>query len=170
MTPPKSGITNEKDARDKIKQVRKTLIENGKKLSNGILEHEANRFVADLRTAIRDQTLRLKPLNPKYKKWKKRMGLDPRILIATGKLLAAYQVERLPSGRGFVVNVARRKQHGVWLSTIDRAHEYGTGHLPARPHWRPTIRKFQIRKGEVALRISQELAKTVRVRVSTAAR
>lgn len=168
--PPKGGITNEKAVRNKIKNVQKTLVEDGKKLANGILEHEANRFVADLRTAIRDQTLRLKPLNRKYKQWKKIMGLDPRILIATGKLLNAYQVQKLPSGKGYVVTVARRKQRGVWLSTIDRAHEYGTAHLPARPHWRPTIRKFSIRKNEVALRISQELAQTVRVRVSTATR
>jgi hypothetical protein len=168
MKPPKSGIVNEKAKRLLVSNLRKDLLAQGQKITLNILKQEADKFLADLKEAIESQTLNMKPLNRKYKAWKIRKGLDPRILIATGKLLAAYQVQKLPPGHGdgYVINVARRKQRGVWLSTIDRAHEYGTGHLPARPHWRPVIAKFKIRKQEVALRISQELAKTVRVRAS----
>lgn len=164
--PVKSGIADEANAKQKMSRLAKALKEAAAFVPLPILKKEADRMVKDLRTAISDQTLRLKPLSRPYKKWKKKMGLDPRILIATGKLLNAYMVSALPSGRGYVVSVARRKQNGVWLSTIDRAHEYGTGHLPARPHWRPVIAKFKTRKREVALLISQQLAKTVRVRVT----
>jgi hypothetical protein len=162
----KSGLTNEKVVRDKMRKLKQALKEASTFVAMPILKKEADRFQKDLVSAIANQTLRLKPLSRPYKAYKKTMGLDPRILIATGKLLNAYMVEPLRSGRGYAITVARRKQKGVWLSTIDRAHEYGTGHLPARPHWRPVIAKFKTRKQEVALAISQELAKQVRVRVA----
>lgn len=162
----KSGIADEAATRDKMRKLKQALKEASTFVPLPILKKEADRFQGELVNAISNQTLKLKPLSRPYKQWKKRMGLDPRILIATGKLLDAYMVEPLRSGKGFVVAVARRKQKGVWLSTIDRAHEYGTGHLPARPHWRPVIAKFKTRKQEVALAISKELAKTVRVRVA----
>lgn len=99
--------------------------------------------IADLtRTAVKEQRWKhkWKPLNPKYKAWKIRKGLDPRILIAYGYYINSIKVYR--SNKDWVVGVDPFQIHpktGIRMKKLARYLEYGTSRMPARPHWRPAF-------------------------------
>ncbi len=79
-----------------------------------------------------------KPLNPDYKMWKIRKGLDRRIFIAYGYYLDSIKVYQ--SGHDWVVGVDPFRIHmktGIRMKKLARYLEYGTSKMPARPHWRP---------------------------------
>ena len=99
--------------------------------------------IADLtKTAIKEQRWKYKwkPLNPQYKAWKMRKGLDPRILIAYGYYINSIKTYK--SGRDWVVGVDPFQIHpktGIRMKKLARYLEYGTSKMPARPHWRPAF-------------------------------
>jgi len=108
--------------------------------------HEAKR---DLKKRIADQAFKWKPLSPKYKARKERLGLDPRTLIATGKYLKSIRVASRMYGNNLSYQLGTRKDthgpSGLPYIELARLMEYGSRKrkLPARPHWRPTIRKYR---------------------------
>ena len=79
-----------------------------------------------------------KPLNPEYKAWKIRKGLDHRIFIAYGYYLDS--IKTYQSGQDWVVGVDPFRIHiktGIRMKKLARYLEYGTSKMPPRPHWRP---------------------------------
>lgn len=108
--------------------------------------HEAKR---DLKKRITDQAFKWKPLSPKYRKWKEKEGLDTRTLIATGKYLRSIRVTSKMYGNNLSYQLGTRKDthgpSGMPYIQLAQLMEYGSRKrkLPARPHWRPTIRKHR---------------------------
>lgn len=96
----------------------------------------AERLAEMVRSAILDQTLRLKALSPDWKEYKRRNNLDPRKLITDPENGYVSQIEVIPSKRGGYIVGTR------WPYAL--IHEYGAPEIgvPARPHWRPTMRKW----------------------------
>lgn len=107
----------------------------------------ADSVVDSVKTVLEKQLYHWPPLTEKYAKSKQRKGLDPRILIATGKYKDAIQVireETREDGVTYSVGVpgtfetgpktARKK---LPLELLGRWLEFGTKSMPPREHWRP---------------------------------
>lgn len=79
--------------------------------------------------AIENQEMAHTPLSESWSAYKEKHGLDSRILIATGQMVGAIQVEHLGAGSyGVVVPDTELEQQFIW-------NEYGTPHIPARHTW-----------------------------------
>jgi len=99
----------------------------------------ANQLARMVREAILTQSVRMKALTPDWKAEKKRRGLDPRKLVATQEYVNSIQV--FPVRGGYAVGTD-------WEFVL--VHEYGApaANIPARPHWRPTVNKWQKTSGK----------------------
>jgi len=115
----------------------------------------AQEFHDDLVGKIERQEFHHIPLKPGYREAKIKAGLDPRILIATGDYISGIQVE--DTLRGTAVGLSNTAMHnsGLTFSRIGKVHEYGVNHIPARPHWRPTVEIFRRRRYEFERRIKK---------------
>lgn len=99
----------------------------------------AEEFADDLKSIISRQLIAWVPLTPAYKTRKRILGLDPRILIATGRYVNSIQPIQQDDG-SWVVSVPEeplRPGSKYTLRDLARWLEYGTEHMPPRPHWRP---------------------------------
>lgn len=86
---------------------------------------------------IRSQAYGHAPLSPKYRAWKIKKGLSPKILIATGQYVGSIRAWK--EGRGSWhagVTPGARHSSGVDMQQLAVWLEYGTSRMPARPHWR----------------------------------
>jgi hypothetical protein len=105
---------------------------------------------------IRAQKYNWPPLAESTVNRKRREGLDPRMLIATGQYLDAIQV--IPMGTDMVaigIPAEAKNDEGKSLAMIGLAHEYGLGlNLPPRPHWR---REYRVFAGQVTIAMSAML-------------
>lgn len=99
----------------------------------------ADQLARMVREAILTQSVRMKALTPDWKAEKKRRGLDPRKLVATQEYVNSIQV--FPVRGGYAVGTD-------WEFVL--VHEYGApaANIPARPHWRPTVNKWQKTSGK----------------------
>lgn len=88
------------------------------------------------------------------------LALDGRKLIETGNYARGIEVFRgqQESGVYYMVRVADRPHKGfdpssgpIRLGVLARLHEFGSARLriPARPHWRPTVRDVMARFREL---------------------
>lgn len=100
----------------------------------------AEAFVTTVRKNIEGSKFPLAPLSVSWTAQKAKLGLDPRILIATGDYLRSMRAVNAGKGRAKVELDARK-----FLRL-----EYGTRTMPARPHL------------SVALRGAKEAAKKAR--------
>jgi hypothetical protein len=106
---------------------------------SGLGKDLAQEFADDLKAIIERQMIAWMPLSGPYKSYKRRMGLDPRILIATGRYVNSIQPIEQPDGT-WLVSVPKeplRPGSRYTLRDLARWLEYGTQNMPARPHWRP---------------------------------
>lgn len=131
--------------------------------SRKMLLRLARDLASRLRRNLRAQVFRWVPLSEKYKKYKLKHGLDPRMLIATGEYLNSIVVRQKLDGS---VEVGiKNKIHtpsGLPLKKLMRIHEYGTQTIPARPWWRPTVAAFRKQIGQT--RADLEKAQTKKVK------
>lgn len=89
-------------------------------------------FVKILRDGIMHQDFRQPALSKRWKAQKQSSGQDPRRLIQTGAYLAS--IDAFPAkGGGYVVGTS---------NPLAVVHEYGYRSIPARPHWRPALRRW----------------------------
>jgi hypothetical protein len=97
----------------------------------------------EVKRRIREQRYRHKPLSQPYLEYKKRVGLDTRILIATGAYVNSISARkrRFQGELCWTVGVPETIHPGTKLtySALGRIHEFGCRkvNIPARPHWRP---------------------------------
>jgi len=105
--------------------------------------------------AIKNQEHPLAPLSKKYAQHKKAAGLDPRILIASGKMIGHIKVWRWRKGNQevYIVGIPPRamyvrkskgghkgdvgggKSSRIPVVDVARWLEYGTSKMPPRPVW-----------------------------------
>lgn len=81
-----------------------------------------------LKDEIKAQSFDHRALNRVYKEWKIKSGLDPRILIATGRMVdkITYRVEL--AGEEVQIGIFGDKRN----ATLLRFHEFGTRTIPER--------------------------------------
>ncbi len=105
----------------------------------GLEEEMANQFADDLRGIISRQLISWVPLSSGYAIRKRTLGLDPRILIATGRYVNSIQAMQQKDGTWLVSVPDEPLRPGSkhTLKDLARWLEYGTLRMPARPHWRP---------------------------------
>lgn len=127
---------------------------NYKIIGNEIVDSNAELFYNALMETIESQEFT--PLSPAYVQRKGLLGLDTRILIATGEYLSNIQIRRVNGYNGKTarhVGVDSTTKHsGTELTMSDLAliMEYGTsdGRIPPRPHYGKTWERIlpQIRR------------------------
>jgi len=154
---------------DLTKQVHRALKEEWDRLKEQEGKKLAREFKNDLRTRIKLQAFTSwVPLSPEYKKRKEKLGLDPRTLMARGDYVNSIRIRRTTENT-YVVDVPQTVKHysGLTYKELAAVHEYGSkkAHIPARPHWRPTIRRYQARKRELEKAMQEKLVQRVEKRV-----
>lgn len=106
----------------------------------------ADELVKEAKSIIRKQSFKWKPLTDKYAKYKKRKGLDHRILVATRDYLNNGIGTWKQDGFIFAGPLPGiHKPSGLTYKYLARIHEFGTETIPARPLWRP-LHSRMIRK------------------------
>jgi hypothetical protein len=123
----------------------------------------AEEFADDLKKIIRSQSIAWTPLSPAYTKKKKMLGLDPRILIATGRYINSIQAIQNKDGSWEVNVPPEQLSPGSKYTLQDLAHwlEYGVPRrgLPCRPHWRPAAQIWKTKTYQAKLYVKQSLLK-----------
>lgn len=120
------------------------------------LEWQSKKVIVRINDVIRRQLYNWHPLSDSYLQWKKQMGLDPRIYIASGQLLEAIHYWFLPSfGKPqFFIGVHPTKRHKgyngkgkkrktVRLVDILRWLEFGTSKMRPRPIFSKVFSEFK---------------------------
>jgi len=97
------------------------------------------------------------PISDQWRQWKETHGFDARTLVMTGEYKNSIGViesggpkksSGLRAGTYTIsVGLPRRahKRAGVALVQLAKWLEYGTKHMPERPHWRAVWDRFRIR-------------------------
>lgn len=144
------------------------------------MDELSEEFYEHLGKNIEAQTLRMAPLSPAYLAWKRRMGLDTRILVATTDYLRAlsthvpvkiadsYQPkDKWPQGaKTWTVGPPEgtHRPSGLSYEDLARRLEYGVveAKLPPRPHWRPTFSlmvtasAFKVRMRKIGIKVDRQ--------------
>jgi hypothetical protein len=124
----------------------------------------AKEFADDLKELIERQLFAWVPLSSGYARYKRRMGLDPRILIATGRYVNS--IEPQPDGKGgWVIGVPDEPLSPgsrYTLKDLARWLEFGTQHMPARPHWRPAMNIWRTKIYQVKRRVRHDLVQQMK--------
>jgi hypothetical protein len=124
----------------------------------------AEEFADDLKTILSRQLISWVPLSTKYAMKKRQLGLDPRILIATGRYVAAIAPVQNPDGSWTVAVPDEPLRAGSkhTLKDLARWLEYGTRTMPARPHWRPAMQIWRTKIYQVRRRVRHDIAKELK--------
>lgn len=130
------------------------LKEYDKKVQHDFEVYLADRYVSEIRRCIQKQTLKKewKPLNPIYKKFKKKQGLSTKIWVASSRLRNNLKV--IPKANYLVVGWDEnlryeRKKNSLNPSPtvlqVARKLEYGSlkGNIPPRPLFRIVLRRME---------------------------
>lgn len=126
---------------------------------------KAREMAQELRTRIYRQMFRHKPLSRNYLQHKIRNRLDKRILIATKKYVRAIGVIDTAYGArvGLIKRVRQHKGRTIPYKKLQRWLEYGVpGLVPARPHWRPMMRKWKKDRKAMGFQIKNKIGKDLR--------
>lgn len=137
-------------------------------ITTEVLLREAEKLARMVKEEINFQPPAWPELNKKYKDWKDKMGLNTDMLKATEAYWNAIAVQEKRDSRGrftaygdlndpiFSIRVGLpfTKHPGFQEEGSDEAEnlrydqlaailEYGTEHIPARPHWAPAYRRWR---------------------------
>jgi hypothetical protein len=139
MAMKKVRVALESDERPSLAVSPQLILDPSKMGLAGLGKDMAEEFADDLKALITRQLIAWVPLSPGYTKRKRMLGLDPRILIATGRYVSSIQPIAQKDG-SWIVSVPDtplRAGSKYTLKDLARWLEYGTRNMPARPHWRP---------------------------------
>lgn len=130
----------------------------------GLGRNLAEEFADDLKALITRQLIAWVPLNKKYARKKRMMGLDPRILIATGRYVSSIQPIAQQDGSWVVALPDEKLRPGskYTLKDLGRWLEYGTRHMPARPHWRPARNIWRTKLLQIKERLKFNMVQELR--------
>ena len=130
----------------------------------GVSRDMAEEFADDLRTIISRQLISWVPLSKEYAKRKRILGLDPRILIATGRYIESITPVQNPDGSWVVSVPAEPLRPGSkhTLKDLARWLEYGTRTMPARPHWRPAMQIWRTKIYQVRRRVRHDIVQEMK--------
>ncbi len=112
----------------------------------------ANVLAESVRDMIKYQLALRPPTSEEFTQWKKRHGFDTRTLVMTKEYMNSIIVFEAPIGN-------KKNYYAVSVGVVDKPHsrakvamsllakwlEYGTKHMPARPHWRVVWEGFRVR-------------------------
>lgn len=147
--------------------------------SRAELRQYAELFRTELQRTIRRQLRRWIRLSPDYAEYKKKHGLDSRILIATGRYVESIFVEMTSVGKKEVVYTVTvpdephdpDEPNSINLKLLARVLEYGSvkRNIPPRPHWRPVATKISLLQSvttgeKLASKALREILKKLRVK------
>jgi hypothetical protein len=133
---------------------------------SGLGQDLAQEFADDLKAIIERQMISWMPLSGPYKAYKRRMGLDPRILIATGRYVNSIQPIEQPDGTWLVSVPEEPLRPGSRYTLRDLARwlEFGTQKMPARPHWRPARNIWRTKIYQMKRRLHFNMVQELRKR------
>lgn len=142
------------------------MTEGGIESLGGLSQELAEEFADDLRLLIDRQLIAWVPLSPSYRLYKHRMGMDPRILIATGRYVHAIQAIQGPDGSWSVGIPPEPLRPGSRYTLKDLAKwlEFGTQTMPPRPHWRPARQIWRTKLYRMKKRVQFDLAQELKKR------
>jgi hypothetical protein len=132
-----------------------------------VIKEEADMIAATIQLHLFQETLPMKALTEPYLAKKIREGLDPRKLIANGDYVSEIKARWRPWKTSIEVGLPNTKHPGSGLpyKILGMIHEYGQKKwqaegkgIPARPHWRPVIKKWLKKKHEVDARIHKRVS------------
>ncbi len=112
-------------------------------LANKQTEKWSKQIAKEAKRIIRDQEFKWKPLSEAYADYKDRVGLDPRILMATR--------DYVNNGigwwkKGKRINVGPKpgfhEPSGLPYQLLGKWLEFGTERMPARQVWRPLLSRI----------------------------
>lgn len=132
------------------------------------LEVIASELAQEARDAVYKQRFKQVPLTPRYLARKIRKGLDPRIWIATKKLVKSIGWVKTEYGarigvrRGYRLDTYTRKDGSVVTRKLEYWKlllwlEYGTKKMPPRPVFRRLIRAWRDQRKKYGLRIKRKM-------------
>jgi len=127
----------------------------------GLDQRLAEEFADDLKQTIERQIITWAPLSSGYAKKKKMLGLDSRILIATGRYVRSIRAEKQLDGSWQVAvpNTPLTPAGKYTLQDLAKWLEFGTKKMPARPHWRPTTNLWKTKMYRAKQRMRFDLEK-----------
>ena len=142
-------LTYDKKASQKLIRTLNQAKKNYNLIGRDIVDKNSEIYLKELKSEIENQTPNWTPLNPAYKKRKAILGLDERILIATGEYLANIQVRHIETMNDKLSNhvgVDAKKKHSnsnLTMHELAMIMEFGTsdGRIPARPLYMTAWRK-----------------------------
>lgn len=130
---------------------------------SGLPELLIQEFADDLKSLIEKQSFAWAPLSREYAVRKHLLGLDPRILIATGRYVNSIQPVQKPDGSWEVAVPATPLGNGKHtLKDLARWLEYGTRRMPARPHWRPAMNLWKNKSYQAKIALKSGLVRHFR--------
>jgi hypothetical protein len=123
--------------------------------------------VERMKDNIKKQRYPHDPLSAPYLAWKKKKGLDERILIATGEYVDSIGTEKVDKAitekgeSSWAITLPDTIHSGSGLPMHVLAHllEFGNpmNNLPARPHWRPMLKEAKEKAYEIISESIKEL-------------
>jgi hypothetical protein len=130
-----------------LKHMKKEGIEEAR----DVMWEEAEYMASMVQVNILMQMLRFKPLSEWYARRKERLGLDPRILIATGAYVDSIGARWRAAKTKVYVGPPPEEKHpdsNITYTMLGAVHEFGSKsrNIPARPHWRPTLSQWKKRR------------------------
>jgi len=108
---------------------------------------------------IKSQPKEWDPLKPETEARKLRLGLDPRMMLATQQFFDRLTIIQTSKGRIFIG--ATKKVHppsGFRMRDIAAIHEWGTDVIPPRPLFGPVTREMTKKAPQVFKRVLREMA------------
>jgi phage gpG-like protein len=152
-----------------FKMLQRGIDEAAKQTVANELRRLAFDFKDDLTQAVRQKRYSMQDLSDRWKKKKKKEGLDPRKLIASGKYLENIRVEKYRN-TGWKVEPTpfrvkkykfQKEAPKITYQKLAAIHEFGypKANIPARPHWIPTIEQYQAQAGRIGKQVQDTFAK-----------
>ena len=160
----KIRVSHETDEKPSLATSPELMLDKDKMGIGGLGKDLAEEFADDLRMLISRQLIGWMPLSKEYKIYKRKMGLDPRILIATGRYVSSIQPVQQRDG-SWIVSVPDeplRQGSKHTLKDLARWLEYGTQNMPARPHWRPAKNIWKTKLYQMKRRLQFNVARELK--------
>lgn len=132
---------------------------------SGFLEWQCTKIIERTKEVVRKRLYSWHPLSPSYVAFKDRMGLDPRIWLASGQIEQSIKYWYVPLADAWFIGVHPTLRHrgykkgggldwekkGARLIDIIKWLEFGTTKMKARPLYTKVLEEFKSKKKQTAL-------------------